>query len=49
MILKRDLLRGLDMITEQVVLQGELIKKLENRMDKIAPKRKPGRPRKNAK
>ena len=54
MILKRDLLMGLDALTEQVVLQGEEIKKLQARVKALEPNRikveikKPvGRPRKN--
>ena len=54
MILKRDLLMGLDALTEQVVLQGEEIRKLQARVKALEPKRvkveikKPvGRPRKD--
>lgn len=50
MILKRDLLKGLDTLAEKVFLQGEEIAKLKARLRKLEPeKRKPGRPRKTAK
>lgn len=50
MILKRDLLEGLDALTEQVVLQGEEIIKLKARLEKLEPRKgKPGRPRKEKK
>ena len=54
MILKRDLLIGLDALTEQVVLQGEEIRKLQARVKALEPKkikvkikRPVGRPRKD--
>lgn len=53
MILKRDLLIGLDALTEQVVLQGEEIRKLQARVEALEPnkvkvkvKKPAGRPRK---
>lgn len=50
MILKRDLLDGIDALTQQVILQGERICELEARVKKLEPKKgRPGRPRKNAK
>lgn len=35
MILKKDLLRGLDLLTEQLFVQGETIEELETRIKKL--------------
>lgn len=47
MIFKKDLLESIDCLTEQVFLQGEQIRELENKIKKLGPRQgKPGRPRK---
>lgn len=56
MILKRDLLAGIDANTEQIILQGQLITELKSRVNKlekellqkkqIKVKKSPGRPKK---
>ena len=50
MIFKRDLLESIDALTEQLVLQGEEILNLKDRVGRLEPKKnKIGRPRKNSK